>query len=866
MTPGEHPGRHTPMMQQYLRIKADHPDVLLFYRMGDFYELFYNDAERAARLLNITLTSRGASGGAPVKMAGVPVVSVEQYLARLVRLGESVAICEQIGDPATSKGPVERKVVRIVTPGTLTDTGLLSDKTDAPLMAVASPLARGGPFGLAWLVLSSGELRAASVAASGLPSELARIAPSEVLFADAWSDTLGATVRGAGAVAQIRPDWHFDAERGGQLLRDALQVATLDAFGVTEAPELLAAASALLDYARSTQGGRLPHIATLRRELLSDYVVLDAVTRRNLEVTETLRGDDGATLFRLLDRCETAMGSRRLRHWLHHPHRDAAIPRERHCALSALLEDSAVHDAVRAALHGLPDLERIATRITLRSVRPRELAALREALPAVDRLAAVLSPAQPALLRELQQHCTIPAAASSMLAAALHAEPAYAVRDGDVIAAGHDAELDELRALRDNTGQFLVDLEQRERARTGIANLRVEYNRVHGFFIEVTHGQAAKVPDDYRRRQTMKNAERYITPELKAFEDRALSARERALAREKALYDALVDALAAQVPQLQAAAGAIAALDALAALAHHARLARWVEPELAERIGLEIRGARHAVVERELEAYVPNDCVLHSGRRLLVITGPNMGGKSTYMRSIALIVLLAYAGSFVPAASARLGPIDRILTRIGAADDLARGRSTFMVEMTEAASILNSATDTSLVLMDEIGRGTSTFDGMALAAAIARELVEKNRSLTLFATHYFELTQLAEQHAEVANVHVAAAESGGKVAFLHEVRAGPASQSYGLAVAQLAGVPPGVVRRARALLVQLEERALGERPQLDMFTPASAAPVMIEPAADALRERLQSIDLDALSPREAHALLDELQRQARESN
>jgi DNA mismatch repair protein MutS len=864
MTTGEHPGRHTPMMQQYMRIKADHPQVLLFYRMGDFYELFFEDAERAARLLNITLTARGASAGAPVKMAGVPAVSVEQYLARLVRLGESVAICEQIGDPAASKGPVERKVVRVVTPGTLTDTGLLQDKSDAPLMAVAPPLARGGPFGLAWLVLSSGELRAASTPAAALASEFARIAPSEVLLADTWSDTLGPAVRNAGAIVQVRPDWHFDSERGAGLLREALQVGTLDAFGVSDAPELLAAASALLDYARSTQGGRLPHIGGLKREASSDYVNLDPVTRRNLEITETLRGDEGATLFRLIDHCETAMGSRRLRHWLHHPSRNASAARARHHAIAALLEDAIQHDGMRSALHGLPDLERIATRITLRSVKPRELAALREALPAAERLATLLASVQPPLLETLRQQCRVPIEVATHLASALHAEPAYAVRDGDVIAAGHDAELDELRALRDNTGQFLVDLEQRERARTGIANLRVEYNRVHGFYIEVTHGQTAKVPDDYRRRQTLKNAERYITPELKAFEDKALSARERALAREKVLYDALVEALAAHVPALQAAADAIAALDVLGALARHARLARWVAPELTERPGLEISGGRHAVVERELETYVPNDCVLHPGRRLLVITGPNMGGKSTYMRSVALIALLAYAGSFVPASSARLGPVDRILTRIGAADDLARGRSTFMVEMTEAAAILNSATESSLVLMDEIGRGTSTFDGMALAAAIARELVEKNRSLTLFATHYFELTQLAEQHAEVANVHVAAAEANGKVVFLHEVRAGPASQSYGLAVAQLAGVPAAVVRRARALLVQLEERALGARPQLDMFSPAASAPAMIEPLDDPLRERLQSIDLDALSPRDAHALLEELQRQARE--
>jgi DNA mismatch repair protein MutS len=849
------------MMQQYLRIKADHPNVLLFYRMGDFYELFYDDAERAARLLNITLTSRGASAGTPVKMAGVPVVSVEQYLARLVKLGESVAICEQIGDPATSKGPVERRVVRVVTPGTLTDTSLLPDKLDAPLLALAPPRQRGGPFGLAWLVLSSGELRGTLATSAQLASELARIAPSEILMADAWSETLAPQVAQAGATVQARPDWHFDPERGATSLQQLLQVAMLEAFGLADAPEILAAAGALLDYARGTQGGRLPHVRTVLREASSDYVILDAVTRRNLEITETLRGEDGPTLFRLLDHCETAMGSRRLRHWLHHPVRDAAEARARHRAVAALLEAAPLHGTLRDALRGLPDLERIGTRITLDSVRPRELAALREALPAVERVAALLATAEAARLLDLSRPCGLPGTLAATLHSALHAEPAHSVRDGDVIAAGHDVELDELRTLRDNTGQFLIDLEQRERARTGIANLRVEYNRVHGFYIEVTHGQTQKVPDDYRRRQTLKNAERYITPELKAFEDRALSARERALAREKNLFEALVEALAVQVPALQAAADAVAALDAFSALAHHARLARWVEPELADRAGIEIRAGRHAVVERELETYVPNDCVLHPGRRLLVITGPNMGGKSTYMRSVALIALLAYAGSFVPAVSARLGPIDRILTRIGAADDLARGRSTFMVEMTEAAAILNSATETSLVLMDEIGRGTSTFDGMALAGAIGRELVEKNRCLTLFATHYFELTQLAEQHAEVANVHVAAAEANGKVVFLHEVRDGPASQSYGLAVAQLAGVPPSVVRRARALLVQLEERSLGAQPQLDMFVSAPP-PTASGDSADALREKLRSIDLDALSPREAHALLDELQRLA----
>jgi DNA mismatch repair protein MutS len=855
-------GGHTPMMQQYLRIKAHHPNVLLFYRMGDFYELFYDDAERAARLLNITLTTRGASAGAPVKMAGVPVVSVEQYLARLVKLGESVAICEQIGDPATSKGPVERRVVRVVTPGTLTDTGLLPDKVDAPLLAIAPPCRRGGPFGLAWLVLSSGELRTTQSSAAQLGSDLARIAPSEVLVPEALADRLQPLA--APAIVQSRPDWHFDSQRGTAALQQLLQVATLDAFDLSTADELLAAAAALLDYARGTQDGRLPHLRSVRRETSSDYLVLDPVTRRNLEITETLRGEDGPTLFRLLDHCATSMGSRRLRHWLHHPLRDAAEARERHRAIGALVAAASRNDALRDALRGLPDLERIGTRITLRTVRPRELAALRDALPVVEQVAATLAGSDAARLASLRSECALPPELAALLGSAVQAEPAHAVRDGDVIAPGYDAELDELRGLRDNSGQFLVDLESRERERTGIANLRVEYNRVHGFYIEVTHGQVAKVPDDYRRRQTLKNAERYITPELKAFEDRALSARERALARERVLYDTLIEQLVAHVPALQAAADAIAALDALAALAYHARLARWVEPELTDRAGLEIRAGRHAVVERELETYVPNDCVLHPGRRLLVITGPNMGGKSTYMRSVALIALLAYAGSFVPAASARLGPIDRILTRIGAADDLARGRSTFMVEMTEAAAILSSATETSLVLMDEIGRGTSTFDGLALAGAIARELVERNRCLTLFATHYFELTQLAEQHPEVANVHVAAAESGSKVVFLHEVRDGPASQSYGLAVAQLAGVPTAVVRRARGLLVQLEERALGTRPQLDMFAAAAPAPAMLEVAADPLRARLQAIDLDALSPRDAHTLLEELQRQARE--
>ncbi len=853
---------HTPMMQQYLRIKAQYPRLLLFYRMGDFYELFYEDAERGARLLNITLTRRGVSNGSPIPMAGVPVVSVEQYLARLVKLGESVAICEQIGDPATSKGPVERKVMRVVTPGTITDTALLSDKSDTALAAVAIDR-KAQRAGLAWLVLASGDLRAMDLPLERVASELARVGPSELLVADRERASGLAT----DATVTALPDWHFDADRGADALKQQLAVVSLAAFDVEERPLVLAACGALLGFARETQNGELAHVRSLRLETESDYVVLDPATRRNLEITAPLRGDEraGPTLFSLLDQCATSMGSRRLRHWLHHPLRDAGTARARHAAVMSLL-DGARRASVAEALRNLPDLDRIAGRIALGSARPRELAALRDALPRISTLADQQWPDAP-LLGELVATCALPGELHALLQKSLLAEPALNARDGDVFAPGVDAGLDELRALRDHSGQFLVDLEGRERQRTGIANLRVEYNRVHGFYIEVTHGQTAKVPDDYRRRQTLKNAERYITPELKAFEDKALSAQERARAREKQLYDDLLAALMKHLPVLARAADAVATVDALAAFAAHAELARWTRPLLDDTPGLELVGARHPVVERQLETFVPNDCRLGPGRRLLVITGPNMGGKSTYMRSVALIALLAYCGSFVPATAARLGPIDRILTRIGAADDLARGASTFMVEMTEAATILNQATEKSLVLMDEIGRGTSTFDGLSLAASIARELVERNRCLTLFATHYFELTQLAETAAEVANVHVAAAEARGKVVFLHEVREGPTNQSYGLAVAQLAGVPAVVVKRARGLLAQLEERAAGTRPQMDLFNAPVAPPSVAEqaaPEADPLRERLAGLDIDALSPREALQLLYELKAAARD--
>ena len=852
---------HTPVMQQYLRIKAEYPDVLVFYRMGDFYELFYEDAERAARLINLTLTARGASGGAPVRMAGVPAVSLDQYLARLVRLGESVAICEQVGDPAAAKGPVERRVVRIVTPGTLTDQSLLPPKADAVLAALHyDDAGAGNSVAIAWLVLASGELRMTQTTAGELASELARIAPAEIVVCDEQRTRLATA-----APVHVAPAWHFETARGRQMLQAALAVASLRAFDVEDQALALAACAGLLTYAQHTQGGRAVQITTLRVEAATDYLRLDPITRRNLELTEAMRDADAPTLFSVLDHCATGMGSRRLRHTLHHPLRAAAAARERHALIGALLVDDRAAD-VLVALAPVPDLDRIASRIALQSARPRELAALRDSAPALACAAALAALLETADSATLAQRIALAPQWATLLGAALLPEPAFSPRDGDVMQAGFDAELDELRALRDNAGEFLVALEARERERTGIANLRVEYNRVHGFYIEVTNGQTDKVPEDYRRRQTLKNAERYITPELKAFEDKALSAQERARQREKELFDTLLRQLAQAVPSILGSADAVATLDMLAALARHARQARWVRPILHEHApaGLAITGARHAVVERVLEDYMPNDCHLGPERRMLIITGPNMGGKSTYMRSIALIALLAYCGSYVPATHAELGPVDRILTRIGAADDLARGASTFLVEMTEAAAILHSAGPQSLVLMDEIGRGTSTFDGMALAAAIARALVEDNACMTLFATHYFEITALSQRLPGVANVHVTATQTRDKLVFLHQVREGPASQSHGLAVAALAGVPRAVIAHARQLLRQLEAGHTGDRSQLDLFAAAIETP-QADPAdgapdagPDPLRERLQGVEPDQLTPRAALELLYEL--------
>jgi DNA mismatch repair protein MutS len=854
----EAPGSaHTPMMQQYLALKAEYPDMLLFYRMGDFYEMFHADAERAAKLLDITLTTRGQSAGQPIRMAGVPYHSVEPYLARLVKLGESVAICEQVGDPATSKGPVERRVTRVVTPGTLTDSALLPASRESFLAAVH---VEGEVAGIAWISLASGALRVSETPRARLRGEMERLQPAEILA----SHELDLVLVPAAAMKRLDP-WQFDAQAARRELARQFGTADLSGYGCDGMDRAIAAAGALLAYCRHTQQSSLPHVTGLSVERDSEFVTLDAQTRRNLEITETLGGAESPTLFSLLDRCASSMGSRRLRHWLHHPLRDTAPLARRHAVIDALSHPSSRlrHDRLARMFAGWSDVERITSRVALRTARPRDLAGLRDTLATLPELHAALvesaAPALEAAARELS-----PAdALQATLAATLADEPAAVVREGGVIRDGRDAELDELRAIQNDCGAFLLAMEKRERERTGIANLRVEFNRVHGFFIEVTQAQLEKVPIEYKRRQTMKNAERFITPELKAFEDKALAAGERALAREKALFEALLDELNAHLARLQAIATAAAELDALCALAASADALSLVRPQFTRDDCLEIHEGRHLVVESQVDDFIPNDTSLTRSRQLLLITGPNMGGKSTYMRQVAQIALLAYCGSFVPARSATLGPIDRIFTRIGASDDLAGGRSTFMVEMTEAATILNNATPRSLVLVDEIGRGTSTFDGLALAYAIARHLAEEVRCYTLFATHYFELTRLAAELPHVANVHLDAVEHRDRIVFLHRLEGGPADRSYGIHVAHLAGIPKEVVRAARKHLGELEKQLRPGGAQPDLFAeapaPEASAPHRVLDALEALRP-------DEMSPKEALEALYRLQKLAGEDS
>jgi DNA mismatch repair protein MutS len=848
---------HTPVMQQYLRLKAQYPEVLLFYRMGDFYELFFEDARRAAALLDITLTARGQSGGQPIPMAGVPVHSVDGYLARLVRKGESVAVCEQFGDPAKSKGPVDRQVVRVVTPGTVTDAALLDDRRETLLAAVARD---GEDFGLAWLDLAAGRFTLLEAAgAEALDSELERLRPAELLVSEAVAHD---TLQRPGTALRPRAPWHFDAVTCARALNRQLGTLDLQGFGLNGDCLAVSAAGALLQYVNDTQKAAVPHIRALNVEHRGEALLLDAATRRNLELDASLAGNPEATLFALIDRCVTAMGSRQLRRWLSRTLTNHAVLRQRYQAIAALL-DRRRFEALREPLAGIGDVERILSRVALRSARPRDLAQLRRAVALLPELAAAAagpaadSPLLGTLLADTGRHEDVRA----LLAAAIAAEPPALLREGDVIAPGYDAALDELRHIATNTDAFLLELEQRERDRAGIPGLKLGFNRVQGFFIEVSRRDAERVPTDYVRRQTVKSAERFITAELKSFEDKVLSARERAQARERELYDAVLTQLIERLGGLQATAAAVAQLDSLGSLAERACSLQWSEPELTALPRLHIEAGRHPVVEKFLKggSFVPNDLDLDEHRRMLLITGPNMGGKSTYMRQVALIAILAHMGSFVPADRAVIGPLDRIFTRIGAADDVAGGRSTFMVEMTEAANILNNATAHSLILMDEIGRGTSTFDGLSLAWAIARHLATKTRAMTLFATHYFELTSLALEFEACINVHLDATEHAHGIIFLHAVKEGPADRSYGLQVAQLAGVPREVIARARQFLLNLENqrdthRPAGPQAELSLTVPPpipEKAPVTTDATAEALAAAVIELNPDNLSPKEA---------------
>ena len=852
---------HTPMMQQYFRIKAEYPDILLFYRMGDFYELFMEDAKKAAGLLDITLTARGNSAGEPIPMAGVPYHSVEQYLARLLKQGESVAICDQIGDPAKSKGPVERKITRLLTPGTVTDDYLLDDRRDNVLLAIHCSMPPANlsasskvSFGIAAIDLSTGRFTVQEAESEAtLHNEIERLQPAEILHDEDWRPTFARQRH-----CTPRPSWHFDLDTARRLLLRQFGTQDLSGFGCEHLSLAVTAAGALLNYVQETQRTTLPHINGLAVELCDEGIILDAASRRNLELENSLSGEHKNTLISILDKTATSMGSRLLRRWLNKPLRNRSTLRHRHQAVGTLLEQDVftnLHDTLRS----IGDIERIASRIAIGTARPRDLSTLRDSLHVIPRIHEQLqdldNPRIQSLLQAVDQHESL----RQLLDSAIIDNPPVVIRDGGVIATGYDADLDELRNLSENADQYLIDLETREKARTGIDKLKVAYNRVHGYYVEIPQSQLHRIPTDYIRRQTLKGVERFILPELKKFEDKVLSARERALAREKTIYEELLQALVEHLIPLRSTAQAIAELDVLGNFAERASTLNYNCPALVDGAGIHIEAGRHPVVERTLDTpFVPNDLYMDSRRRMLMITGPNMGGKSTYMRQVALIVLMAHIGSYVPAQTARIGNIDRIFTRIGAHDDLSTGRSTFMVEMTEAANILNNATHHSLVLMDEIGRGTSTFDGLSLAWAFADYLARERKAFTLFATHYFELTSLAEQISTIANVHIDAVEHGDKIVFLHAVKDGPANQSYGLQVAQLAGVPKAVIAQAKKKLVSLEKHSRqAPQPGQPLALSFDAAAEPKDEIAEQVKKALQAIDPDELTPRQA---LDELYR------
>ena len=858
----------SPMMQQYLDIKSQHADKLVFYRMGDFYELFLDDAVEAAKLLDITLTTRGQMDGVPIKMAGVPFHAAEQYLARLVKMGKSVAVCEQVGEVGAGKGPVERKVVRIVTPGTLTDAAFLEDKETNRIAAVNADKKH---IAIAWASLQSGEFKTKLTTADKLADELARLQAAEILLPEGKSLPNGfqsaQPARGTTSANITRLNsWQFAADAGAKLLTEYFGCQDLHGFGLDgkEHEAAVGAAGALLNYIRLTQNLMPQHLDGISLETDSQYIGMDAATRRNLEITQTLSGKKSPTLFSILDGCATHMGSRLLALWLHHPLRSRAHIRARQEAVAAL---GSQYETLQGRLKNIADIERIAARIAVGNARPRDLAALRDSLFALSEIE--LSAEGSSLLETLKAVFPETLPVAETLKAAVMPEPAVWLKDGGVINQGYCAELDELRHIQNHGDEFLLDLEARERERTGLSTLKVEFNRVHGFYIELSKVQAEQAPADYQRRQTLKNAERFITPELKTFEDKVLTAQEQALALEKRLFEALLKDIQTTLPQLQKAAKAAAALDVLSTFAATAAERGFVCPEFADYPVIHIENGRHPVVEQQVRHFTANHTRLDHKHRLMLLTGPNMGGKSTYMRQVAHIVLMAHTGSFVPADAAQIGPIDQIFTRIGASDDLASNRSTFMVEMSETAYILHHATDQSLVLMDEVGRGTSTFDGLALAHAIAEHLLQKNKSFSLFATHYFELTKLPEAHATAVNMHLSALEQGQDIVFLHHIEPGPASKSYGIAVAKLAGLPNRALKAAQKHLNDLENQAAANRPQLDIF---SAMPSEngaeeegkeqeVEPVDNLqnneLAEALAQIQPDNLTPREA---LDALYR------
>jgi len=847
--------QQTPMMQQYLRIKTEYPDKLLFYRMGDFYELFFEDARKAARLIDLTLTSRGKSGGHPIPMAGLPYHAVEGYLAKLLRLGESVAICEQIGDPTTTKGPVAREVVRIVTPGTVTDDALLKEREASLLVAIFQS---GEFFGISSLELSSGQFTLQEVETEeDLLSEIERLNPAELLFNEDWKLPTSVVNR-SGLCA--RPSWHFEFDVNLQILLRQFGTKDLKGFGCESRHIAISAAGCLLQYVKETQKSALPHIQSIKVESGKDYIILDAATRCNLEIDRHPSGRTEYTLFGVLDQNATSMGSRLLRRLIHRPIRDHRQLEQQHQSISALIENNRYHD-LHQLLRQISDIERITTRIALKSARPRDLVLLRQSLSVLPELNKKQKDIDDPFIHKLRLQIGEHPEIHTLLQKAIVENPPVLIRDGGVIAPMYDEDLDILRDMSQNANNFLVKLEQMERERTGITTLKVSYNRVHGYYLEAPRSQADKIPEHYTRRQTLKNVERYIIPELKDFEQQVLTAREKALAHEKALFETLLIKLGSQVTLLQSCAAALAKLDVLVNFAERAETLNLACPIFHDHPGINITDGRHPVVEYvSSETFVPNDLSLTSRDRMLIITGPNMGGKSTYMRQTALIVLMAHIGCFVPAKTAEIGEIDRIFTRIGASDDLAGGRSTFMVEMSETANILNNATKNSLVLIDEIGRGTSTFDGLSLAWACAECLAADIKAYTLFATHYFELTILADNDIGIQNVHLDAIEHGEKIVFLHSVKNGPANQSYGLQVAALAGIPRKTIKQAKTKMEALEnnthelhQKTVRENIQLDLFTSPSFHPVI---------DLIAKIDPNDLSPRRALEILFELKQLA----